>query len=249
MEEDLLGDLIAYGKSKDKRVMSAARGLLQLYREVNPGMLKRRERGITASMGLAQGTQPVPFGYAEKPVVDIEGLVLLEDHLRTIHGEDKLPSDGEEGDEKAWGGWELEVSNSEDEDKKSNGKPPENVGPSTEANRTSTFATTKILTPTDFSLINDMQIQAAAKAVESGGGSATKRKLASLEAAKKAAFFFWRGRHPNFRLGKRHSRPTQEGEGRLRGAHGLDGARPRGSGKVWLAEGQAQGDAKQLDEQ
>jgi len=44
MEEDLLGDLIEYKKSKDKAVVAASRGLLQLYREVNPGMLKRRER-------------------------------------------------------------------------------------------------------------------------------------------------------------------------------------------------------------
>src|SRR6266702_1001508 len=86
-----------------------------------------------------------------------------------MHGEDELPSDGEEEDEKAWDGWELEsessddtsdsggwidvesdggdhlsVSDSEDEDKKSNGKLPENEGPSTEANRTSTLATTKV---------------------------------------------------------------------------------------------------------
>ena len=40
MEEDLLGDLIEYRKSKDKTVTSAARGLLKLYREVNPSMLK-----------------------------------------------------------------------------------------------------------------------------------------------------------------------------------------------------------------
>jgi protein SDA1 len=212
MEEDLLGDLIAYGKSRDKSVMSAARGLLQLYREVNPGMLKRRDRGKTASMGLAQGTQPAPFGYAEKPAVDIEGLVLLEDHLRTMHGEDMAPSDGEEDDEKAWEGWELEsessddlsdagswidvesdggdhlnISDSEDESKKRNGELPVNEGPSTEENRTSTLATTKILTPADFALISDLRIQAATKAVESGGGTAAKRKLASLEAAKKAA--------------------------------------------------------------
>jgi protein SDA1 len=44
MEEDLLGDLVEYRKSRDKAVTSGARGLLQLYREVNPGMLKRRER-------------------------------------------------------------------------------------------------------------------------------------------------------------------------------------------------------------
>jgi protein SDA1 len=44
MEEDLLGDLVEYRKSKEKGVIAAARGLLQLYREINPGMLKRSER-------------------------------------------------------------------------------------------------------------------------------------------------------------------------------------------------------------
>lgn len=44
MEEDLLGDLVEYRKSRDKAVTAAARGLLQLYREVNPSMLKKRER-------------------------------------------------------------------------------------------------------------------------------------------------------------------------------------------------------------
>lgn len=44
VEEDLLGDLVEYRKSRDKAVTAAARGLLQLYREVNPGMLKKRER-------------------------------------------------------------------------------------------------------------------------------------------------------------------------------------------------------------
>lgn len=44
MEEDLLSDLIEYRKSKDKGVVTASRGILQLFREVNPGMLQRRER-------------------------------------------------------------------------------------------------------------------------------------------------------------------------------------------------------------
>jgi protein SDA1 len=49
MEEELLGDLIEYRKSRDRTVIAAARGLLQLYREVNPGMLKRRERVCAVS--------------------------------------------------------------------------------------------------------------------------------------------------------------------------------------------------------
>lgn len=35
-------------------------------------------------------------------------------------------------------------------------------------------------------MLNDLRIQAATKAVEAGGGTATKRKLAALEAEKKA---------------------------------------------------------------
>lgn len=43
----------------------------------------------------------------------------------------------------------------------------------------------QILTPADFALLNDLRIQEATKAVEQGGGSATKRKLATLEASRK----------------------------------------------------------------
>ncbi|KAH9967129.1 protein required for actin cytoskeleton organization and cell cycle progression [Russula dissimulans] len=210
MEDDLLGDLIAYRKSRDKGVLVAARGLLQLYREVNPGMLKRRERGKTASMGMSQGNQPTPFGYVEKPAEDIEGLVLLEDHLKSTHGEDEAPG-GDEEDEAAWEGWEIESDSSDsssdpggwidvesdgedhlslsdsDKDEKGRDKLTKPDGTAIDASRTSTLATTKILTPADFALINDLRIQAATKAVENGGGSAAKRKLASLEATKKAA--------------------------------------------------------------
>lgn len=72
--QDLLGDLIEYRKSRDKGVTSAARSLLQLYREVNPGLLKRRERGKNASMGMKSGTGSLPFGYAPDAAKGIEGL-------------------------------------------------------------------------------------------------------------------------------------------------------------------------------
>ena len=47
MDEDLLGDLVSYRKSRDKAVTAAARGLLQLFRQINPSLLKRRERVST----------------------------------------------------------------------------------------------------------------------------------------------------------------------------------------------------------
>ncbi len=45
----------------------------------------------------------------------------------------------------------------------------------------------QILTPADFALLADLRIKAAALAAENGGGSSAKRKLAHLEANKKAA--------------------------------------------------------------
>lgn len=44
----------------------------------------------------------------------------------------------------------------------------------------------QILTPADFAMLNELRIKAATKAVESGGGTKAKRKLADLEAKQKA---------------------------------------------------------------
>ncbi|OJT14212.1 Protein sda1 [Trametes pubescens] len=227
MEEDLLGDLIAYRKSRDKAVTAAARGLLQLFREVNPGMLKRRERGKEASMGIAGGSQPLPFGHSLQAAVDIEGLVMLEDHLKKLREEDGIVSGDEDEDETAaWEGWDVEsdsdessdgwisvesdgdddldISDSEDEGDKKHKKKKKGKGkaedemeedgeeaskvevPEEDAvQRVSSLATTKILTPADFAMLNDLRIKAATDAVASGGGSGTKRKLAALEAQRK----------------------------------------------------------------
>ncbi|KAF8969872.1 protein required for actin cytoskeleton organization and cell cycle progression [Flammula alnicola] len=208
MEEDLLGDLIEYRKSKDKAVTSAARGLLKLYREVNPSMLKRRERGKDASMGLASGSAPLPYGHSAEAAVDIEGLSLLEDHLQKLREEDGVDL-GDDDDESMWQGWDVEsdesnsdsseewinvddddndalvISDSEDEGDLPKDKATEDPNSSNPL-RISTLATTKILTPADFALLNDLRMKAAVKDVETTGGSKAKRKLAALEASQKS---------------------------------------------------------------
>jgi len=45
MDSILLQDLVQYRKSRDRGIMMAARGVLQLYRRVLPALLPRRERG------------------------------------------------------------------------------------------------------------------------------------------------------------------------------------------------------------
>ncbi|THY21404.1 SDA1-domain-containing protein [Aureobasidium pullulans] len=119
MNETLLQDLVEYRKSKDKGVMMAAKGLLSLYREVGPEMLRRRDRGKDASIGIQKGTlKDRKFGQVEAG--GIEGLELLEEwkaeerrKRRIEKGLDPDASDADEEDEEedeeaGWSKWDLE---------------------------------------------------------------------------------------------------------------------------------------------
>ena len=121
MNITLLQDLVMYKKSKDKGVMMAAKGLLGLYRQVGAEMLKRRDRGKEAAVGLRSGQQRQTV-FGEVPVGGIEGLDLLEKWKREQHQrkrlEKGLSGDGnEEGDEDEdgdWGAWDVEDDDSDD---------------------------------------------------------------------------------------------------------------------------------------
>ena len=127
MNETLLQDLIQYRKSKDKGVQMAARGLLSLYRDVGAQMLKKRDRGRDAALGLrAGGRQGVRFGEVEEG--GIEGLELLEKWREEQGvGEDEAKGwenwDAESEGSESSGGWidvesegeEIDISDSEDE--------------------------------------------------------------------------------------------------------------------------------------
>ncbi|KAJ2453212.1 Severe Depolymerization of Actin [Coemansia sp. RSA 2336] len=80
VDPDLLNDLVMYRKHKDKGVMMAARSLLLLYRQTNPEMLHRRDRGREATMNLsAGGSGKAPLGFGEiRPAEGVAGAELLE---------------------------------------------------------------------------------------------------------------------------------------------------------------------------
>ncbi|KAG0648750.1 sda1 [Hyphodiscus hymeniophilus] len=123
MSDTLLQDLVMYRKSKDKGVMMAAKGLLSLYREVDPDKLAKRDRGKSATMGLKSGTiKERRFG--EQEVGGIEGLELLEqwkdEERKRKRVERGLPEElgtDEEDDsdaEEDWGAWDVESDASSD---------------------------------------------------------------------------------------------------------------------------------------
>ena len=122
MNDTLLQDLVMYRKSKDKGVMMAAKGLLSLYREVRPEMLKKRDRGKEAAMGLRSG-QRKEQRFGEEAVGEIEGLELLEkwkqEERQRQRLEKGLPmdvaSDEDEEDDDDPGDWELDEAAESDD--------------------------------------------------------------------------------------------------------------------------------------
>jgi len=78
-----------------------------LYREVNPGMLHRTERGKAASIAMAQGKEAERYGVDRREVHGIQGLELLEQHL-------KERDDEAADDDAQWDGWEVESDDESD---------------------------------------------------------------------------------------------------------------------------------------
>lgn len=121
MNDTLLQDLVMYKKSKDKGVVMASKGLLGLYREVGAGMLKKRDRGKTATMSLRSGDRKeIRFG--EEFAGGIEGIELLEkweqeERQRKRRGTGPLSDAGSEGveeDEEDLEGWEVDEVDTDD---------------------------------------------------------------------------------------------------------------------------------------
>jgi protein SDA1 len=122
MNDTLLQDLVMYRKSKDKGVMMAARGLLSLYREVGAELLKKRDRGKDATIGIISG-QSKERRFGEEETGEIQGLELLakwkEEERRKKRVALGLPpdlaTDEEEEDEaEDWKNWEVESDSSDD---------------------------------------------------------------------------------------------------------------------------------------
>lgn len=146
IDETLLQDLVEYRGSKAKGVNIAAKGLITLYREVAPEMLKKKDRGKTVSMELQEAKRgglefkKLQFGIENNNVEGIAGIELLakwkKDHVSegADDGDDNdanwevdevFGSDGESVD----GEWvkidsdkeydiDMEDSDKEDNDKK-----------------------------------------------------------------------------------------------------------------------------------
>ncbi|AMD20313.1 HDL431Wp [Eremothecium sinecaudum] len=179
IDEVLLQDLVEYKGSKAKGVSTAAKSLISLYREVAPEMLKRKDRGKTASMELQEqkrsNTAPanrLQFG-VENNVQGIQGIELLakweknnansnadeddanwevasDSDIEEIDGEwVTVESDKEYNVNMSDSDSDLELSDQED-------KPEETLNEETAFKQ---LASSRILTPADFAKLQELRTE------------------------------------------------------------------------------------------
>jgi protein SDA1 len=109
-------DLVAYSTHRDRSVSVAAKGWTNFIREVHPGLLAGKDRGLQGSALYKSGEKPLRYGQ-QKVATGVEGADLLVEYesKKAAHklkkrraGEDESDSDDEDG-------WE-EVDDDDEDD-------------------------------------------------------------------------------------------------------------------------------------
>lgn len=170
MSEDLLQDLAQYKSHKDKNVVMSARGLIQLFRDLNPHMLHRRDRGKPTESSKEAKIQ----SYGELEAKDyIPGAEVLEVKENVDEEEDEdgweSASMSEDDDDGEW----VNVHHSSDEDQTEVAEKLQNIPEDERKAKAAAVSTSRLLTQDDFKKIRIAQM---AKEVSSAPGKGQKRK-------------------------------------------------------------------------
>ncbi|XP_051533853.1 protein SDA1 homolog [Myxocyprinus asiaticus] len=169
ISEDLLQDLTQYKSHKDKNVAMSSRGLIQLFRDLNPKMLHRKDRGRPTESSKEAKIQ----NYGELEAKDyIPGAEVLE-------VEEKAEEEDEDGWENASmseddedGEW-VNVHHSSDEDQTEVAEKLQSIPEDERKAKAAAVSTSRLLTQEDFKKIRIAQM---AKEVNAAPGKGQKRK-------------------------------------------------------------------------
>uniref|UniRef100_A0A4W6CDA3 Protein SDA1 n=1 Tax=Lates calcarifer TaxID=8187 RepID=A0A4W6CDA3_LATCA len=171
INEDLLQDLAQYKTHKDKNVMMAARGLIQLFRSLNPQMLHKKDRGRPTEASAEAKIKD----YGELEAKDyIPGAEVLEVEEENKEGEED--EDGWESasisDDDEDGEW-VDVHHSSDEDTGEVAEKLQNMPVEERKAKAAAVSGSRLLTQDDFKKIRLVQM---AKEVNAAPGKGQKRK-------------------------------------------------------------------------
>ncbi|KAK6322864.1 hypothetical protein J4Q44_G00076560 [Coregonus suidteri] len=204
--EELLQDLAQYKMHKDKNVMMSARGLIQLFRSLDPKMLHKRDRGRPTELSTEAKIQD----YGEMGAKDyIPGAEVLE-------VEEKEKEGGEEGDGDGWesassvsddedGEW-IDVHHSSDEDTTEMAEKLKSMDPEERKAKAAAVSSSRLLTQDDFKKIRLAQM---AKEVNAAPGKGQKRKMVDDDEGERGEILTLRD------IEKLHKKPKADKESRL----------------------------------
>uniref|UniRef100_A0A672PYF3 Protein SDA1 n=2 Tax=Sinocyclocheilus grahami TaxID=75366 RepID=A0A672PYF3_SINGR len=170
MSEDLLQDLAQYKSHKDKNVGMSAKGLIQLFRALNPQMLHRKDRGKPTESSKEAKIQ----NYGELEAKDyIPGAEVLEVEEKVDEGEEEdgwesasMSEDDEDGE------W-VNVHHSSDEGQTEVAEKFQSIPEDERKAKAAAVSTSRLLTQDDFKKIRVAQM---AKEVSAAPGKGQKRK-------------------------------------------------------------------------
>ncbi|XP_077441696.1 protein SDA1 homolog isoform X2 [Vanacampus margaritifer] len=172
ISEDLLQDLAQYKTHKDKNVMMSSKGLIQLFRNLNPQMLHKKDRGRPTVASLEARVKD----YGELGAKDyIPGAEVLE-------AEEEVKEDEEDGwesasvsDEDEDGEW-VDIHHSSDEDMTEVAEKLKGLPAEEREAKAAAVSSSRLLTQDDFKKIRLAQM---AKEVNAAPGK--KRKAADID--------------------------------------------------------------------
>lgn len=175
MTEDLLQDLTQYKSHKDKNVVMSARGLIQLFRDLDPHMLHRKDRGKPTEASTEAKIQQ----YGELEAKDyIPGAEVLEVEEQPKGEEDEdgweSASMSEDDDDGEW----VNVHHSSDEDQEAVAEKLNSIPAEERKTKAAAVSASRLLTQDDFKKIHLAQM---AKDMKSAPGKSQKRKQADRE--------------------------------------------------------------------
>jgi protein SDA1 len=187
----LIADLIMYNKSKDKSTVMAARGILNLIRELHPTLLKKKDRGKFHN----ENVRPKQFG--ELIVAEgVDGAELLAeaeeagrfDAEENQDGWEVASSESEPESDDEWidiqsnssGGEEQDDDDEEEEEEEEQEQEEEQIQKKSIVKQTDRIDARRILTPKDFERIEMLKKERDAALKDPK--SRSKRKLEQINA-------------------------------------------------------------------
>ncbi|XP_032425762.1 protein SDA1 homolog [Xiphophorus hellerii] len=174
INEDLLQDLTQYKTHKDKNVMMSARGLIQLFRNLNPQLLQKKDRGRPTEASKEAKIKDYGDLEAKDYIPGAEVLEVEEENKEEDEDGWESASISDDDEDGEW----VDVHHSSDEDAGEVAEKLQSIPAEERKAKAAAVSGSRLLTQDDFKKIRLAQM---AKEVNAAPGKGQKRKMADSD--------------------------------------------------------------------